>query len=154
MVKLLKEVIIMSNRTITRENAMTVLYQIFLYKKNNIKYDVKEVIDEIIDSKEIEERKKISIDFLSDLVNGVMGNIDSIDENISKYLENWSIERLGLTDQAIIRIGVYELLYTDTPSLVCINEAIELSKKYSDDKVVKMINGVLDKIYHEREDNE
>lgn len=144
----------MSNRTITREKAMTVLYQIFLYKKNNINYDVKEVINEIIDSEEIEDRKRINLEFLSLLVNGVIDNIDDIDSSISKYLENWSIDRLGLTDQAIIRIGVYELLYTDTPSLVCINEAIELSKKYSDDKVVKMINGVLDKIYHEREDNE
>ena len=133
---------------------MTVLYQIFLYKKNNINYDVKEVINEIIDSEEIEDRKRINLEFLSLLVNGVIDNIDDIDSSISKYLENWSIDRLGLTDQAIIRIGVYELLYTDTPSLVCINEAIELSKKYSDDKVVKMINGVLDKIYHEREDNE
>lgn len=144
----------MSNRTITREKAMTVLYQIFLYKKNKINYDVKEVIEEIMDSEEIEERKKINTIFLNDLVTGVLDNIDNIDNSISKYLENWSIDRLGLTDQAIIRIGVYELLYTDTPSLVCINEAIELSKKYSDDKVVKMINGVLDKIYHEREDNE
>jgi len=144
----------MSNRTITREKAMTVLYQIFLYRKNNINYEVEEVINEIIDSEEIEERKRINLEFLSLLVNGVIDNIEDIDNNISKYLENWSIDRLGLTDQAIIRIGVYELLYTDTPSLVCINEAIELSKKYSDDKVVKMINGVLDKIYHEREDNE
>lgn len=144
----------MSNRTITREKAMTVLYQIFLYKKNNINYDVKEVIEEIMDSEEIEERKKINTIFLNDLVTGVLDNIDNIDNSISKYLENWSIDRLGLTDQAIIRIGVYELLFTDTPDLVCINEAIELSKKYSDDKVVKMINGVLDKIYHEREDNE
>lgn len=144
----------MSNRTITREKAMTVLYQIFLYKKNNINYDAKEVIEEIMDSEEIEERKKINTIFLNDLVTGVLDNIDNIDNSISKYLENWSIDRLGLTDQAIIRIGVYELLFTDTPDLVCINEAIELSKKYSDDKVVKMINGVLDKIYHEREDNE
>ena len=50
----------MSNRTITREKAMTVLYQIFLYKKNKINYDVKEVIEEIMDSEEIEERKKIN----------------------------------------------------------------------------------------------
>ena len=107
-----------------------------------------------MDSEEIEERKKINTIFLNDLVTGVLDNIDNIDNSISKYLENWSIDRLGLTDQAIIRIGVYELLFTDTPDLVCINEAIELSKKYSDDKVVKMINGVLDKIYHEREDNE
>ena len=143
-----------SNRTITREKAMTALYQILLYKKNKINYIINEVIDEMLETIEIEERKKIDINFLSELVNGVINNIDSIDEYISKYLENWNIERLGLADQAIIRIAVYELIYTDTPNLVCINEAIELSKKYSDEKVSKMINGVLDKIYHEREDNE
>ena len=143
-----------ANRTITREKAMTVLYQILLYKKNKINYTVEEVIDEVTESMEIEDRKKIDIEFLSSLVNGVLNNIDEIDRYISKYLENWNIERLGLTDQAIIRIATYELIYTDTPNLVCINEAIELSKKYSDEKVSKMINGVLDKIYHERENNE
>ena len=138
----------------TREKAMTVLYQIFLYKKNNINYNINDVINEIISNIDIEERKKIDPEFLSNLVNGVIDNLEEIDKNIYKYLENWSIERLGLTDQAIIRISVYELIYTDTPNLVCINEAIELAKKYSDEKVAKMINGVLDKIYHEREDNE
>ena len=90
--------------------------------------------------------------FLNDLVNGVLDNITTIDEYIDKYIESWSIDRLGLTDQAIIRIAVYELVYTDTPDLVCINEAIELSKNYSDEKVSKMINGVLDKIYREKLD--
>lgn len=142
-----------ANRTITREKAMTVLYQIFLYNKNNISYEVDDVINEILESMEIEDRKKIDINFLNDLVNGVINNIDNIDEYISKYLSNWTIDRLGLTDQAIIRISVYELIYTDTPNLVCINEAIELAKRYSDEKVAKMINGVLDKIYHEIEDN-
>ena len=112
------------------------------------------ISNEIISNIDIEERKKIDPEFLSNLVNGVIDNLEEIDKNIYKYLENWSIERLGLTDQAIIRISVYELIYTDTPNLVCINEAIELAKKYSDEKVAKMINGVLDKIYHEREDNE
>ncbi|MGM9881231.1 MAG: transcription antitermination factor NusB [Bacilli bacterium] len=142
------------NRTITREKAMTVLYQLFLYQKNKINYTISEVINEIIDDMDIEDRKKIDIQFLTSIVHGVIDNIEDIDIYISKYLENWSIERLGLTDQAIIRIATYELIYTDTPDLVCINEAIELAKKYSDEKVVKMINGVLDKIYHEREDNE
>ena len=141
-----------TNRTITRENAMTILYQIFLYKKNKIDYNVEEVIEEYMNDLDLEERKKINIEFLKELINGVLNNIENIDKNILKYLENWTIERLGLTDQAIIRISVYELLYTDTPNLVCINEAIELSKKYSDDKVSKMINGVLDKIYHEVEE--
>lgn len=142
------------NRTMTREKAMTVLYQILLYKKNKINYTVEEVINEMLESMELEDRKKIDIEFLSGLVNGVINNLVFIDNYISKYLENWNIERLGLTDQAIIRIATYELVYTSTPNLVCINEAIELSKKYSDEKVVKMINGVLDKVHHEREDNE
>lgn len=142
-----------ANRTITREKAMTVLYQIFLYNKSGISYDTDEAINEILDSMEIEDRKRIDVSFLSELVTGVISNITDIDKYITKYLSNWSIDRLGLTDQAIIRISVFELMYTATPKLVCINEAIELAKKYSDDKVVKMINGVLDKIYHEIEDN-
>ena len=140
-----------ANRTMTRENAMRVLYQIFLYKKNKIEYTVENTINEYMDNMPLEDRKTINIEFLKELVEGVLNNIDDIDKEISKYLENWTIDRLGLTDQAIIRISVYELLYTDTPNLVCINEAIELSKKYSDEKVSKMINGVLDKIYHEVE---
>lgn len=141
-----------ANRTITRENAMRVLYQIFLYKKNKIDYTTNGVIEEYMDNIPLEERKIINTEFLKELVEGVLNNINDIDNNISKYLENWTIDRLGLTDQAIIRISVYELLYTNTPNLVCINEAIELSKKYSDEKVSKMINGVLDKTYHEVED--
>ena len=141
-----------ANRTITSENAMRVLYQIFLYKKNKIDYTTNGVIEEYMDNIPLEERKIINTEFLKELVEGVLNNINDIDNNISKYLENWTIDRLGLTDQAIIRISVYELLYTNTPNLVCINEAIELSKKYSDEKVSKMINGVLDKIYHEVED--
>ncbi len=141
-----------ANRTITREKAMTVLYQIFLYKKNNNGYKVEDVINEILESMDIDDRKKIDIIFLNDLVSGVIDNTSDIDKYISKYLTSWSIERLGITDQAIIRISVYELIYTSTPNLVCINEAIELAKKYSDEKVVKMINGILDKIYHEIED--
>ena len=141
-----------ANRTITRENAMRVLYQIFLYKKNKIDYTTNGVIEEYMDNIPLEEHKIINTDFLKELVEGVLNNINDINNNISKYLENWTIDRLGLTDQAIIRISVYELLYTNTPNLVCINEAIELSKKYSDEKVSKMINGVLDKIYHEVED--
>ena len=143
-----------TNRTITREKAMTILYQIFLYKKNNINYTVEEVVNEMLEDLEIEERKKIDIEFLNNLINGVIDNNKEIDDKAQKYLENWNIERLGLTDGAIIRIAIYELLYTETPALVCINEAIELSKRFSDEKVSKMINGVLDKIYHERLDNE
>lgn len=142
-----------TNRTITREKIMTILYQVLLYRKNKIDYSIDDVILEVLDNMDIEERKKIDTEFLNGIIKGVLSNVEDIDNSVSRYMEAWSIDRLGLTDQAIIRMSVYELMYTDTPDLVCINEAIELSKKYSDEKVSKMINGILDKLYHEKMDN-
>lgn len=122
-----------------RYKAMTILYQANLYDNNNIEYDINDIINS-----QLEEKNK----FVTTLVNGVIDNIDVIDALANKYLENWDVKRLGFTDQAILRIAIYELLHTDTPDVTCIDEAIELAKEYSDDKVCKMINGVLDKIYH------
>ena len=132
------------NRSEARYKAMTVLYQINLYQKNKIDYIIEDVI---------KEQLEIQNDFVNELVYGVINNKNAIDEVANKYLEGWKIDRLGLTDQAIIEIAIYEIKYTETPNLVCINEAIELSKQYSDEKVSKMINGILDKLYHDIEDN-
>ena len=127
------------SRNESRIKAMTILYQINLYKKNNIEYDTNTVINENIESNN---------EFIINLVNGVIEKEEELISLSNKYLNNWTIDRLGLTDQAILKIAIYELLYTDTPKKVCIDEAIEISKDYSDSAVVKMINGVLDKIYH------
>jgi transcription antitermination factor nusB len=124
-----------------RYKAMTILYQANLYKNNNIEYDIKDIIHE-----QIEEDNK----FIENIVNGVLNNQEELDKIANKYLENWDINRLGYTDQAILRMGIYEIIKTDTPDVTCIDEAIELSKEYSDDKVCKMINGVLDKVYHSK----
>ena len=86
-------------------------------------------------------------------VSGVLNNKEELDSIANKYLNNWNILRLGIADAAILKIAIYELLYTDTPDKVCIDEAVELSKDFSDEKVSGMINGVLDKIYHERLEN-
>ena len=61
-------------------------------------------------------------------------------------MKDWTVSRLGNIDKAIFRMSTYELLYTNTPHVVSINEGIELSKKYSDEKVTKMLNAVLDNI--------
>ena len=135
----------MKNRSELREIAMKVLYQIYIYDSLKEKYDVKELIKEQID---------VQSDFVYELVLGVIQNQKRIVTLANKYLENWDIDRLSKPDKAILSIGIYELLYTETPSIVAINEALELSKKYSDEKVTKMINASLDKIYHEEEDNE
>ena len=124
-----------------RYRAMTILYQAFLYKNNNIDFKINDIVNE-----QLEEKSK----FILTLVNGVIENIQKLDEIANKYLENWDISRLGFTDQAILRMGIFEIINTDTPDVTCIDEAIELSKEYSDEKVSKMINGVLDKVYHNK----
>ena len=131
------------NRSELRKKIMTILYQINIYEKNKIKYDVDGVIKEVCE---------IDNEFVKDMVYGVITYKNDIDDLANKYLNNWTIDRLGNTDQAILRMGIYELIYTDTPEIVAINEAIELAKLYSDDDVKNMINGVMDKIYHSKKD--
>lgn len=128
-------------RSELRQKCMTILYQITIYKKNNMDYNVDDVIHEVC---------PIDNEYVKEIVYGVLTYKNEIDRIANEYLEGWTIDRLGNTDIAILRMGIFELLYTDTPSIVAINEAIELAKKYSDDSVRKMINGVLDKVYHEK----
>ncbi len=129
------------NRSELRKIIMTILYQINVYEINKMPYDI---------SKVIKENLEIENEFVNEIVYGVIDKKEEIDEIANKYLNGWKITRLGNTDQAILRLGIYELLYTKTPEVVAINEAIELAKTYSDDDVRKMINGVLDKVYHNK----
>lgn len=130
----------MATRSELREKIMTILYQIDLYKKNNIDYDIDNVIKESV---------TVDNEFVKDIVYGVVTYMDELDKIANKYLNNWSIDRLDAEGKAILRMSIYELKYMDTPDLVVINEAVELAKKYSDDAVRKMINAVLDKIVNE-----
>lgn len=132
----------MKNRSELREIIMKVIYQINLLDEAKLSYDI---------DKLIKEQLEIQNDFVDTCVNGIVSNKDRIVELANKYLTDWKMNRLNKVDQAIISLGIYELMYTDVPSIVAINEAIELSKKYSDEAVTKMINGVLDKVYHEEE---
>ncbi|MDD6272062.1 MAG: transcription antitermination factor NusB [bacterium] len=132
-------------RTEGREKIMIILYQIDFYMKENISYELENVF---------KENLEIDNKYVRDIVCGVLNNMENIDNIISKYLENWDLDRLGKTDKAILRLATYEMLYYDTPNVVVINEAVELSKKYSDDKVVKLINAVLDKVRDNEEVNE
>ncbi len=129
------------SRSELRINIMNILYQISIYKMRHINYNVDDIIKENVE---------IDSEFVKDIVYGVITNEDEIVKQANTYLNGWTIDRLGFTDQAILKIAIYEFLYTDTPKIVCINEAIELAKKYSDDDVRKMINACLDKIYHNK----
>lgn len=130
------------NRSELREVIMKVTYQINILEDTNLDYDIDSLI---------KEQLEIENEFVNTCVNGIVDKKKDIYKLANKYLNDWTIERLNKVDQAILALGIYELMYTDTPSVVAINEAIELSKTYSDEAVTKMINGVLDKIYHEEE---
>ena len=130
----------MKNRSELREVIMKVLYQIEVLSSSNIEYKVEDLI---------KEQLEVENEFVNDTIAGIEKNRDKIIEIDNKYLNDWTMDRLNLVDKAILLLGTYELMYTDTPSVVAINEAIELSKVYSEEAVTKMINGVLDKIYHE-----
>ena len=130
----------METRSELRKRIMTILYQIAVFDKNKIEYNVDDLIKENVE---------IDNEFVKEIVYGTVTYKNEIDELANKYMKDWTIDRLGFTDIAILRMAIYELIYSDTPDIVVINEAIELAKSYSDDKVVKLINGVLDKIYHE-----
>ncbi len=130
----------MKNRSELRDIIIKILYQVNIYKDSNVSYDLDEVI---------KEQLEIDNNFVRESIDGVFSHQDEIISLSNKYLKNWDYSRLSKVDQAILSLAIYELMWSDVPSLVAINEAIELAKKYSDDPVVKMINGVLDKIYHE-----
>ncbi|MBR1377497.1 MAG: transcription antitermination factor NusB [Bacilli bacterium] len=131
----------MENRSEARKKIMTILYQMNVYDKNKMNYNVDDIIKEV---------SEVESEFIKETVYGVITYKNDIDNLANKYLKNWTIDRLGNTDIAILRMGIYELMYTDTPDIVCINEAIELAKEYSDDDVRKMINATMDKIYHSK----
>ena len=127
-------------RSELREIACNVLYQVYILDSAKLEYNIDDLI---------KEQMEIKNDFVFELVTGVINNQKEISSLANKYLVDWEIDRLSKVDKAILSVGIYELKYTKTPSIVAINEAIELANKYSDTKVSKMINACLDKIYHE-----
>ena len=129
----------MKNRSELREVIIKVLYQVYIMENGNIEYNLNDLI---------KEQLEVENDFVNETVFGIKEKQKEISALANKYLVDWDIDRLSKVDKAILSLGVYELEYTETPSVVAINEAIELSKKYSDEKVTKMINATLDKIYH------
>lgn len=90
--------------------------------------------------------------FCKDLVNGTLTCKKEIDKILSSYATNWSVERMSAVDRSILRMATYEIVFSsdNAPIPAIIDEAIELSKKYSTDKSGKFINGLLDRIKAER----
>ncbi len=128
-------------RSELREKAMIILYQIDILKSQKLDFSVENLI---ADNLEIDN------EFVRNIIYGVITHEQEINEIANSHMNDWTIDRIDKTGAAILRIGIYEILFDEeTPNIVAINEAIELAKKYSDDSVRKIINAVLDKINNE-----
>lgn len=121
------------SRTESRENALKVLFQ--METKEPIK--IEEAKSFVVEDKD---------DFMMAIAQGVKTNEQHIDEIISPFLKQWTIDRLSKVDRIILRMAVYEIHYTDVPEKVAVNEAVNLAKSYGDDDSYKFINGVLSEV--------
>lgn len=93
-----------------------------------------------------ENLKVINKPQATETLTAIRDHIKEIDDKISTNIDNWTIERIAKADLAILRNAVAEILFTDLPKSIAINEAVELAKKYGDEKSYAFINSVLSKI--------
>ena len=122
----------MKSRHELREAVFKILFQV-----ENTELDFIELLD-------LEQEEISTSIYVNKTLTEIIEKKDEIDEVISNNLKDWKLERLSKMDRQILRISTYEILFTDIPYKVSINEAVELSKKYSEkDDSYKFINGVL-----------
>ena len=92
-------------------------------------------------------------EFSNQLTVGSLREVEKIDETIRTRAEHWRIERMAIVDRNVLRLAVYEFLFTDTPHTVIINEALEIARRFSTFEATQFINGILDAIKHDLEKN-
>jgi len=95
-------------------------------------------------------RNEELLEFARDLVAGVRRNRSDIDQRIGSVAENWSMTRMAATDRNVLRLGAYELLFSDTPNRVAIDEAVELAKRFGSAQSGQFVNGILDRLMRNR----
>ncbi|NCC55599.1 MAG: transcription antitermination factor NusB [Erysipelotrichia bacterium] len=133
----------MATRHQARESIITLLYAEDIGNAGIDKF-----IDELFEEKKIRNQQK---EFALGLYHGVKEHLNTIDEAINLHLKEWNLSEIGMLERAILRLGGYEILYSELDNAVVINEAIELAKKLCNETSPKFINGVLDAICKEGE---
>ncbi len=130
----------MRSRTKSREYALQMLYQFDIRHA-----EPSQLTEEFWRDQELSPEIKA---FANTLFSGTVERLAEIDPLIARHADNWDLKRMAVIDRNILRLGVFELRYLDdTPPKVCINEAIELAKRFGDMESSKFINGILDAIH-------
>lgn len=132
------------NRKKSREKAMEISFGMSISK------DTKEEAIENFKENYEKEIKDIDFEYINETIAGVQEKEKELDLIIDNCLKNWKLDRISKVNLVILRIALYEMKYVDDiPEKVAINEALDLARKYSDEKSVSFINGVLDNILKE-----
>lgn len=125
----------------SREKAMELLFSMELSKNS-----YEETIENFIEDYEM-DLNTIDVEYIKNVVKIVTDNVEAIDERVMQSLVNWKLDRVSKVNLTILRLAVGEMMFIeDVPGSVAINEAVELTKKYSDEKSCSFVNGVLDKV--------
>ncbi len=124
-------------RSQLREIAFTLIYSSEIQKEMN-----EEQLNYFIEENNLENKEEI--DYIISIFNGVKQNNEQITELISQNLkEKWTTNRISKINLSILKVAIYELLYSKVPYKVVINEAVELAKNYGDDSSKSFVNGIL-----------
>ena len=131
----------MSARSKARKAALDLLYEADIRGTNAVEtLNLRDIVEEGPDARPIRE-------YTRELVNGVGDNFRKIDELITTYAQGWDMDRLPAVDRNILRVGIYEILWSEiTPDGVAIDEALTLAKELSTDESAGYIHGVLGRI--------
>ncbi|WP_353661176.1 transcription antitermination factor NusB [Hydrogenimonas sp. SS33] len=113
--------------------------------------EVQKFAEDLLEEKKIRHKQR---EFALGLYNGVLGHMEEVDGQIKAHLKDWDFDRLDHVDKSILRLGTYELLYSDLDRAVVINEAVELAKELGSDQSPKFVNGVLDAVVKSRVNSE
>ena len=132
----------MSARTKARKRALDILFQ------SDVRGDeLSSTLAAEAKRAASEPARQASWLYARDIVDGVIDNSDEIDEQITTFAKDWSLARMPAVDRAILRMGVWEILYNDeVPAAVAIDEAVELAKEFSTDDSGAFVHGVLGRI--------
>lgn len=129
------------SRKSSREKAMELSFGVELSKDSP-----EEAIETFVDNYE-GDIKKLDLGYIKEVLYGIDSKKEELDSIIKSNLQNWKIERIAKINLTILRLAVLEMKYIeDVPTKVALNEALELTKKYSDEKSVSFVNAVLDKV--------
>jgi N utilization substance protein B len=128
----------MATRTQARESVVGLLYA---YDLGN--QDIAKFADIILEDKKIRNKQR---EFALNLFSGTIDKLNDIDLELSSHLQQRDIDEVGIVEKSILRLSIYEILFTDLDKAIIINEAIELSKRLASDNAPKFINGLLDKV--------